>query len=166
MIRIRGGVVIRLVAAVAVGWQRGVIVVYMATSAGHAGVKTSERKFRRVVIELAVGPDNRVVAKIASRGKPDLNMVNRRGRRVVGIQMAGHTCSVGARQTVIVVDVAVGADARGCCVRVRQRKSSRGVIELAVGPEDGVVAAFTRCGETQLNVVHGRGRGVVILQVT
>lgn len=57
-----GAIIICSVAAVAVGWQRGVIVVYMATGASHLGVKTSERKYRCVVIELAVGPRDHVMA--------------------------------------------------------------------------------------------------------
>jgi len=40
------------------------------------------------------------------------------------------------------------------------------VIELAVGPEDSVVAAFTSCWKSQLHMVHRRGCGVVILQMT
>lgn len=62
MVWIRGGVVICFVAAVAVGGQRGVVVVHVAAGAGNRGVESSKGKCRRVVIKLAVGPQCRVVA--------------------------------------------------------------------------------------------------------
>jgi len=115
---IRGGIVIRGVAAVASRRKGGVVVVHVATGTGHLRVKARQREGWRyvVVVELAVGPHNRVVAKIAGRGEANLDVVDRSRGRVVGVQMAGHAGSVGARQTVIVVDVAVRADTRGCCM--------------------------------------------------
>jgi len=88
MDRIGSSSIIRRMTAIAIRREGGVVVVYMATGAGHFHVKARQREGSRVVVELAIGPDNRVVAKIASRGKPDLNMVNRRGGRIVILQMA------------------------------------------------------------------------------
>ena len=79
--------------------------------------------------------------------------------------MARYAGRVRARQIVVVVDVAIGAGARWHSVRVGQGKSRRGVIELAIGPDHGVVAAFARGGEAQLRVVNRGGRAVVILQM-
>ena len=84
-------------------------------------------------------------------------------RRVIGTQVAGHASRVRARQIVIVADVAIGAYPWWHGVRVGQRESCGRMIELAVDPEHGVVAAFARCGETQLGVIYRRGCSVVIL---
>jgi hypothetical protein len=61
--------------------------------------------------------------------------------------------------------VAVGAHSGRNGVRVGQRESRGRVIKLAVCPDDRVVAAFTRCGEAQLDVVNRSRRRVVILQM-
>ena len=110
MVRIRGGVVIRFVAAVAVGRQRGVVVVYVATGAGHFGVGSREWEYRCVVVKLSVGPECRVVAELASRGETHLDVVYRSSRRVVVLQVAGRASRTG--QVVVVVDVAVRANTR------------------------------------------------------
>ena len=46
VIWIRGRVVICFVASVAVGWQRGVVVVHMAAGAGNRSVESGKRKCR------------------------------------------------------------------------------------------------------------------------
>lgn len=86
-------------------------------------------------------------------------------RRVIGTQVAGHASRVRARQIVIVADVAIRAHAWRNGVRVGERKSCGRMIELAIGPAHSVVAAFARCGETQLDVICRRGCSVVILKV-
>ena len=110
---IRGAVVIRCMAAVAVGGKSGVVVVHVAAGAGDLDVETRQRKRGRVVVKRPVGPESRIVAKLASRGESHLDVINRRGRGVVILEMTRDACGVGARQTVIVVDVAIRADARG-----------------------------------------------------
>ena len=57
-----GGVVICFVAAVAIGRQRGVVVVHVAAGADNPGMESSKRKYRRIVIKLAIGPQCCVVA--------------------------------------------------------------------------------------------------------
>ena len=53
---IRGGVVVGLVATIAVRRKRRVVVVYMTSGAGNLRVISGQRKRRRIVIKLAVGP--------------------------------------------------------------------------------------------------------------
>ena len=83
----------------------------MATRTGHLDVRASERKRRRVVVKLPAGPESRVMAKLTGCGEAHLDMVNWRGRGVVILEVAGHASGVGARQIVIIVDMAVRADA-------------------------------------------------------
>ena len=70
-----------------------------------------------------------------------------------------------AVQRVIVVGVAVSTHPRRDGVRARQLESSCCVIERGVGPEHGVVAGLACRRESRRNVVHWRGRGVVVVLV-
>ena len=115
---IRGGVVVGLVAAVACGRKRGVVVIYVTCGAGDGRMESRQRKHRRAVIKLAVGPQRGVVAELAGRGEAYLDVVNRGGCRVVIVQVAGNACCVRAGQVVVVVDVAIGAGAWRNSVRV------------------------------------------------
>jgi len=54
--------IIRGMAAVTIRREGGVVVVHVATGAGHFRVKARQREGGRAVIELAVGPHDRVVA--------------------------------------------------------------------------------------------------------
>jgi hypothetical protein len=51
MVRVRGPVVVRLVAGVAVRGQGGVVVVHVTTGAGHRGVRAGQGKRRVVVVK-------------------------------------------------------------------------------------------------------------------
>lgn len=75
--RIRCGVVRGRVATVAIGWQRRVIVVYVAHRTGNRrrGVKASQRENSRVVIEHRAEEGRRRVAKGAIRGERRSNVV-------------------------------------------------------------------------------------------
>ena len=110
---VRGGAIIRRVAAVTGRRQRGVVAVYMATGAGHFCVRTRQGERRRAVIELTVCPNDRVVAQVTGSGETRLNVIHGSGRRVVVVQVTRHAGSIRARQTVIVVDVTIGAYAWG-----------------------------------------------------
>ena len=144
---VRRGVVIRRVAAITRRRQRRVVAVYMATGASHRRVGARQRKRCGAVIELAVCPQDRVVAQLARGREPCLDVIHRSCRGVVVVQMTGNASSIRTRQVVVVVDMAVGADARGDSVRVRERETRGGVIELPVCPQDRVVAALASCGK-------------------
>lgn len=72
------------------------------------------------------------------------DMVHRRLSRVVVGLMASY--AGGARQVVVIVHMAQRAWRGG--VKARERPTGGGVIELAVRPQNRVVAAFARCRET------------------
>jgi len=144
---IRRREVIRFMAAVAIGRQRRVVVIYMAARAGHLRVETSQGKRGCVVIEGAIRPQRRVVTYLTRRRESHLNMVDGRRRVVVVVQVARDARRIRARQAVIVVDVAIRADSRRRGVRIRQGKSGRGMIELTVRPGHGVVASLTSRGK-------------------
>lgn len=118
MIRVRRVLVISLVAAVARGRQRRVVIVHVATRAGSVYVGAGQRECSVVVVESRRSPRGGVVAGIARLRKPDLRMV-RVGSVVVIGHVARGTCRAG--QVVIAVHVAT----RTGCGRVRagQRKS-------------------------------------------
>jgi hypothetical protein len=80
---VRGRVVIRPMAPVAVRWERCVIVVYVATRAGHFDVEASQWERRGVVIEFCVRPQRGVMAQLAVRGETHLDVVNWSDCRVV-----------------------------------------------------------------------------------
>ena len=65
-----------------------------------------------------------------------------------------------AVQVVVVVDVAVGARARGNSVDARQREASLRVIELSIRPLHGVMALFA--GGREAGVRHRDFRIVVV----
>ncbi len=69
-----------------------------------------------------------------------------------------------AVQRIVVVDVAVGTQARRHRVRARQSKSSSGVVERTIGPQHRVVAGFASRREACRDMVHRRqGVGVIVL---
>ncbi len=79
MARIRGVLVVGLVAAVTVGWQRRVIVVHVAIDAlpRRRSMHARERECRLVVIELAISPKHGVVAKFAGGREAYRDVVDR-----------------------------------------------------------------------------------------
>lgn len=162
--RIRRVVVIGLMTADTGRGQSRVVVVDMAvrTDAWRHRVRASQGEGCVVVIESGVGPDGRVVTKFA-RGRET-------GRGVGRIRRAGVILLVArvaecAVERVIVVDVTIRALPRWNSVRPRQLESGAGVVESAIGPENSVMAAFARRGESRRDVVHRRGCIVVIVLV-
>lgn len=103
------------------------------------------------------------MAKLASRRKAQLDVVYRRGRAVIIVQMTGDACRICAGQAVIVIDVAIGAHARRNGVGIGERESRCRVIEFSVRPGDGVVAAVARGGESELRMIDGCRGGVVVI---
>ena len=165
MDRIGRVVVIRGVASVTGGRKSRVIAVDVATCAGHRRVRPCQGEGGRAVIEFSVGPENSVVAELASSWEAGLDVIHRRSRRIVVIQVAGHAGSIGAGEAVVVVDVAISANSRRNGVSVREREAGSGVIKLAIRPLHGVVATLARSGEAELRVIQRRCCGVVVLHV-
>ena len=91
-------------------------------------------------------------------------MVHRTGRRVVIVHVTGRANRVCAGKVVVVVDVALRALGAGQ-VEPGQRPAGGGVIEFAIGPQHRVMAVLARGGETQLDVVDGSRRRVVVVLV-
>src|SRR5271165_538459 len=144
-LRLRGvsgigcGVVIRLVATDAGRRERRVIVVDVAAHALRRGdgVHAGQREWRVVVVERRVRPQDGVVAQFALLRESGGGVIRVGGSVEVG-QMTGH--AGGAGQVVVIVYVAIRAQAWRNGMRPHQRKSGGGVIKFAVGPQHGVVA--------------------------
>ena len=141
-------VVVLQVARRTSGTRQVVVVVDVTVRAGSRwnGVRVREGETGRRMIELAVGPLDRVVTALTGCRESQLRVVDRRGCRVVVLQVARRASRCG--QVVVVVDVAVEANARRVSVRIRQRKSHRSVIEGRGLPRDGRVASLAGLRES------------------
>ena len=153
-----GVVVVRLVARNARGHRDVVVVINVAVGADARRIhmRAHQRPARRRVVELAIGPEHSIVARLASRREACMRH-RRLGVVVVGL-VAGDAGR--HRNVVVVVDVAIGADARWIGMRSGQHKAGRGVVEFAIRPEHGVVAVFARRREPAMR--NRRGRVVVV----
>ena len=163
VIRIRGPVVIRLMAANTGGRQGGVVVVHVTHHARDGGsrVITSERERRVVVVERSPGPIRCAVAHVTGGGESRRRMCWRIGAVVVRL-VARNARGIGASQGVVAVHVALAARHRE--VEARQHKSSGRVVECAATPVGRGVALIASLREARLRVVWSRG-ALVILQV-
>ena len=90
VVRIVRILVVRLVAAIAVRGQVGVVVVYVAVgaSARRDGVRAGEREARLVVVKVGIGPFDRVMANLAGLRKASLHVI-----RVIGVLEVGQVAS-------------------------------------------------------------------------
>ena len=79
------------------------------------------------MIELAVGPEDRIVTTFARCGEAQLNVVQWRSRCVVILQVTRSTG--GGAQIIVVVDVAIETDTRRVGVRIGQREANRVVVK-------------------------------------
>ncbi len=127
------------------------------------------------MIELPVGPEQRVVAALASGREPELYVVHRSESGVVILKVTRDAS--GGRQVVIAVEVAVRANSRRIGMRIRQREAHGSVIEGRRLPGRRRVALLTSLRDSAGNVVRvfsalvirqvaahaGRGRDVVIV---
>jgi len=104
MVRIGRGLVIGLVTGEAVGRDRGVVVIHVATGAGHGSVFAGQRKCSGAVIERRRNPGRRVVAHVALLREPRLNVIRVRGAVEILQVARGTGCAV---QAVIPVYVAL-----------------------------------------------------------
>ena len=163
MIRVRGAVVIRHVAGRAgiTGQTVGsATVMAVGTLPWRYGVHAGEREPGRRMIKLAVSPLHGVVALFA--GGRESRVQHRRGRVVVIGLMARH--ARGHRNVVVVVNVAVGAQAGWHRVRTRQRERRLRVIERRRQPGRGRVTCLASLRKSSGHVVR-IGRALEILQV-
>ena len=123
-------------------------------------VQSCQRKSRRRVIELAVGPEHRVVALLACGRKT--GMRHRRRRIVVIGLVATDARRVG--DAVVVVDVAIGAPSRRHRVRARQRKRRLRVIECRWLPGRRRMAQLAGLREAARHMIRIR-RSLEVFQV-
>ena len=163
VIRIRGPVVIRLMAANTGGRQSRVVIVHVTHHARDSGsrVITSERERRVVVVERSRGPIRCAVAHVTGGGESRRRMCWRIGAVVVRL-VARNARGIGASQGVVAVHVALAARHRE--VEARQHKSSGRVVECAATPVGRGVALIASLREARLRVVWSRG-ALVILEV-
>lgn len=162
---IRRARVILLVARVAQRAVQGIVVVDVAIGAQtrrhHMGV--CQRETGRRVIEFPVGPQVGVVASFASRRESG----GRVGYRRDGVVVIGLVARDASRagQVVVIVDVAIGTDARRHRVVSSQWEAGAVVIEGGVQPVGGVVAGVASLREVGSDVIRIRG-SLEVLQVT
>ena len=159
--RVRGVVVIGLVAADARDRQSRVVAVHVTVSAlarRHC-VRTRQRECRVGVVEGGVGPDSCVVAQLA-RGRESRRSMGGIGRARIILLMA--RVAQRAVQGIIAVDVAIDALARRHSVRPGQSEAGAGVVEFAVGPKHRIVATLACRREMGRHVIHGRSGCVVV----
>lgn len=154
--------VVGLVTANAGRRKSGVIVVDMAVCAlaRRDRVRTSQRERRIVVVECRIRPDDRVVAQLALSRETSCGV--RRIRRA-GVVLLMTRVAQRAIKCVVVVDVAIRALPRRHSVRTGQREARRGVVKLAVGPEQRIVAVFA--GRWETSVGNGCSGARVVLLV-
>jgi len=157
--------VIRVVAAVTAGaLEHGVVVgIQMACRANVIRVAVIGRELRVLcVIECGAGPGGRVVAGLAG-GREELRLRRvTRIRRVVVIGLMAADARDWQRR-VVVVHVAVSADARRNDVRTGQRERRVVVIKRGVGPDRRVMAKFARSREARGCVRRVRSARVILL---
>ncbi len=163
--RVRGAVVIGLVAADASCRQRRVVVVHVTVDAQawRRSVHTGQREWRVVVVEHSIRPQHRVVTEFASRRESRRDVVHRSESIVVIRLMAAH--AGGGGDVVVAVDVATRALQRWHHVRAGESETGGRVVEDRVRPQDRVVALLAGLGETGLHVVR-IVRSLIVLQVT
>ena len=160
--RAGGRVVVILMAGDAARIREAVIVVDVAirTLPRGDGVRPGQCETGAVMVERRVEPGRRVVALLAGLREIRSDVVWIRGGLEI-LEMAGDASR--AVERVVVVHMTVGALPGRNCVGAGQREAGRGVVELAVGPERGVVAVFT--GSRKAGVRYRCGCGVVVTLV-
>jgi len=162
MPRIRRVVVVGLVARDAQRAVQVVVIVDMAIGAGprRDRMRAGQRESGLRVIKFTVRPLDGVVAQLA--GGRETGVRHRTVRVVVIGLVARNASRVG--DVVVVIDVAVGAGPRWNRMRARQRETGLRVIELAIGPLNGVMAVLA--SRRKASVRYRTLRVVVVVLVT
>ena len=123
-------------------------------------MQSGQRKVSEIVVERCIRPTAGVVALIAGLRKTRCDVVGI-GRTLEILQMAGH--AGGAVQSVIVIDVAIGALPGRNRVQTGQHKTGGRVIKLGIAPLHRIVAVFARRGKTAM--WHRSGRACEVFLV-
>ena len=141
-----------------------VIIVDVAVGTGPRWhrVISGQREAGAVVIERCIRPGRGVMALIARLREVCRDVVGIR-RSLIVLQVA--TDAGRAVQAVVVIDVAIGADARRHGVQAGEGEAGAGVVKRRVHPVRGVVTGIARLREVRCDVVR-IGGCLVILQVT
>ena len=124
VVRIVRRLIVRLMAAITGGRQRGVVVVHVALRAGDGYVEAGQRECRQVMVERRLQPRGGVVAYLAGVGES-----HRCVRRIVGAVVIRHVASRARGVGEVVVSVHVTLGARDVHVEAGQRKPGVVVIE-------------------------------------
>ena len=135
--RIGGAREVRLVATVAVGRQRRVVVVRVARRTSHGDVRARQRERRRVVIKACSGPIRSAVASLARGWEARRSM-----RRIGGsVEICLVAADAGRRQrSVVRAGAGVALHARHSGVETSQRERRGAVIKGRRCPVGGRVA--------------------------
>ena len=128
--------------------------------AGRHRMRSGQGETGAGVVEFAIGPKHHLVATLACRREMGRHVIHRSSGRVVVGLMATHASRSG--DVVIPVYVTIEALTRRHRVRPSQSESGAGVVEFAVGPKHGVMAALARRGEVRGHVVHRAECRVVV----
>jgi hypothetical protein len=159
VIRIRGAVVFRGVARIAIGRCSGKPSVHVAESARCCRMLSRQRESRRRVIERRTGPIGGCVAKRTVRRETGCHVIRIR-RLVVSRQVA--TRAGGTQACVLIIHVAGGTSDRR--VPPGQRKLRRRMIEGRPGPIRRGMAQGTVSRKPRARVIRVR-RGPIFGQV-
>lgn len=148
VIRIRRCLILRLMAAVAVGGSARVLSTNVATRARYVHVRACQREARVVVIKSRRLPGRRAVTDRAVEGEPG-SLVVRNGRTVICSKVTSR-----ASRTQVVVSVYMASRTRNPDMRTGQREASFTVIEGCTRPRGCRVAYRTVCWEARGHVVR------------
>lgn len=128
VVRIGRRLILRFVAAIAIGWSPRILTIDVATCARDIHVRAREREPRVVVIESGRLPGRRAVTDRAVEGEPG-SLVVRIGRRVVIVEVTTR-----ASRTQTVVSVYVTSCARESRMCAGQREPRLAVVEYGPCP--------------------------------
>ena len=157
--RIIGSLVVGFVTTIAIGRQRGVIVVQVTVRARHSGVRARQWERRVVVIEASRRPRGCVVTDVALLRETHGDMV-----RVVRALKISQMTTDTSRTGDVVIPVRMALAALDGAMRSGQRPAGRSVIEAGRSPGRGVVAYLALLRKSRRCVI-GIGCAVVILQM-
>jgi hypothetical protein len=125
-------------------------------------MRPRQSESRAAVIKFAIRPKHAVMAGLTRSREMRSDVVHRRGCRVVVIHVASH--AGGARQVVVVINVAIRALPRRHRVRSDQREAGGVVVECRVQPGAGAVALLAGLREIRRHVI-GIRRALKVIQV-